>query len=140
MNHAEPAAALDTRSVVVEREFAHAAEKIWRALTQPHLIQEWLMQSDFLPKVNHSFKFTADWGSVDCRVLEVEPHQSLSYTWNAYGLESVVVWTLIPTKSGTLLRMEQAGFRMDQEQAFQGAKFGWAKFFEGLENSLQRNN
>jgi uncharacterized protein YndB with AHSA1/START domain len=30
----------ETRSVVVERDIAFPPEKIWRALTQPHLIQE----------------------------------------------------------------------------------------------------
>ena len=43
------------------------------------------------------------------------------------GLESIVTWTLTPTRTGTHLRMEQAGFRRDQEQAYQGAKFGWQK-------------
>ena len=45
----------ETRSVVVEREFPFPPEKIWRALTQPHLIEEWLMQNDFMPAVGHRF-------------------------------------------------------------------------------------
>jgi uncharacterized protein YndB with AHSA1/START domain len=36
----------ETRSVVVERG-SSSAGKIWRALTQPHLIEEWLMKNDF---------------------------------------------------------------------------------------------
>ena len=131
-------AATETRSVVVEREIAHPPEKIWRALTQPHLIEAWLMKSDFAPVVGHDFKFTADWGSVDCQVTAVEPNRTLAYTWGAYGLESVVTWTLTPTAAGTHLRMEQAGFRADQEQAYQGAKFGWTKFLGALEEVLAR--
>jgi len=126
----------ETLSVVVERVMPFPAEKIWRALTQPHLIEEWLMKSDFKPAVDHRFNFRADWGSVDCRVLEIEPHRTLSYSWAAYGLESVVTWTLTPTRTGTQLRMEQAGFRPDQEQAYQGAKFGWRQFFGKLEEVL----
>jgi uncharacterized protein YndB with AHSA1/START domain len=132
----EPSA--ETRTVVVEREIPHPPEKIWRALTQPHLIEEWLMQNDFEPRVNHRFKFTADWGSVDCRVLEVEPNRTLSYTWGALGLGSVGTWTLTPTSTGTHLRMEQAGFRPDQEQAYQGARYGWKKFLSALEQTLAR--
>lgn len=130
--------ATETRSVVVEREVAFPPEKIWRALTQPHLIEEWLMKSDFQPVVGHSFNFRADWGAVDCQVQEVEPNRTLSYTWGAYGLESVVTWTLTPTSTGTHLRMEQQGFKPDQTQAFQGAKFGWQQFFAKLEQVLAR--
>ena len=54
------------------------------------------------------------------------------------GLESVVTWTLTPTSTGTHLRMEQSGFRPDQQQAYQGAKYGWQKFFANLEQVLAR--
>ncbi|MBB3912755.1 SRPBCC family protein [Rhizobium fabae] len=128
----------ETRSVVIEREMPFPAEKIWRALTQPHLIQEWLMKSDFKPAVDHRFHFNADWGSVDCRVLEVEPNKTLAYSWGAYGLETVVTWTLTPTGTGTHLRMEQAGFRADQRQAYGGARTGWPQFFDKLEQVLAR--
>jgi len=128
--------ATQTRSVVVEREIPFPPEKIWRALTQPHLIEAWLMKNDFKPVVDHSFSFSADWGAVDCKVLEVEANRSLAYTWAAYGLESVVTWTLTPSGAGTHLRMEQSGFRPDQEQAYQGATYGWRKFFAGLEQVL----
>jgi uncharacterized protein YndB with AHSA1/START domain len=130
--------ASETRSVVVERELGHAPEKIWRALTQPHLIAEWLMKGDFQPVIGHRFDFRADWGTVDCRVTEVEPHRKLAYTWEAMGLESVVTWTLTPSGNGTLLRMEQVSFRPDQEQAYQGARFGWPRFFAAMEQLLQR--
>ena len=130
--------ATETRSVVVEREMPYPPEKIWRALTQPHLIEEWLMKNDFTPVVGHRFDFRADWGSVECRVLAVEPNQTLSYTWGAYGLASVVTWTLTPTSTGTHLRMEQSGFRPDQQQAYQGAKRGWPQFFSNLEQVLAR--
>ena len=128
----------ETRSVVVEREIPFPLEKIWRALTQPHLIEEWLMQNDFKPAVDHRFSLRADWGAVECQVLSVEPNKTLSYTWAAFGLESIVTWTLTPTSKGTHLRMEQQGFRPDQQQAFQGAKHGWARFFANLEQVLAR--
>jgi uncharacterized protein YndB with AHSA1/START domain len=125
-------------SVVVERETPHPPEKVWRALTQPHLIEEWLMKNDFEPVLDHRFNFRADWGAVDCRVLAVEPNKMLSYTWAAYGLESVVTWTITPTRTGSRLCMEQSGFRPDQRQAYQGAKGGWQRFFAALEQVLAR--
>lgn len=133
----------ETRSVVVEREFAHPPEKLWRALTQPHLIEEWLMKNDFAAVVGHRFNLRGDWGGVlDCEVLEAEPNETLSYSWNfkhddpAYNLESVVTFTLTPTRTGTRLRMEQRGFRPDQKQAFGGAQAGWRQFFGKLEEVL----
>ena len=124
---------IETRSVVLERDLPHPPEKIWRALTETSLIEQWLMKNDFAPTVGHPFKFSADWGSVDGKVLSAEPNKSLSYTWAAYGLESVVTWTLTPTSTGTHLRMEQSGFRPDQEQAYKGAQYGWQNFLNQLE-------
>ncbi len=128
----------DTRSVVVEREVPYPVERIWRALTQPHLIQEWLMKNDFAPTTGHKFEFRSDWGTIACQVKSVEPNKSLSYSWDAAGLESVVTWTLTPTPTGTHLRMEQVGFRPDQAQAYNGAKFGWKRFFGELEKVLAK--
>src|SRR3954465_9326875 len=69
--------ATEARSVVVEREIPHPPEKIWRALTQPHLIEEWLMKNDFKPVVDHRFNLRADWGSVDCHVLVGRAEQNI---------------------------------------------------------------
>jgi uncharacterized protein YndB with AHSA1/START domain len=128
--------ATETLSVVVEREVPFPPEKVWRALTQPQLIEKWLMKNDFKPVVDHAFTLRADWGAVDCKVLAVEPDKTLSYTWAAYGLESIVTWTLTPTSAGTRLRMEQSGFRPDQPQYYEGAKGGWQRFFAALEQVL----
>ena len=132
--------ATETLSVVVEREVPYPPEKIWRALTQPHLIEEWLMTNDFKAVVGHHFNLRADWGAVDCQVLEVEPNKTLSYTWAAYDLKSVVTWTLTPTSTGTHLRMEQSGFRPDQPRYYEGAKGGWQQFFAKLEQVLARTD
>jgi uncharacterized protein YndB with AHSA1/START domain len=143
MSAADP----ETVSVVVEREFAYPPEKLWRALTQPHLIEEWLMKTDFKPSVGHRFTLLGEWGGVlDCEVLALELNRSLSYTWNfahedkAYNLNSTVVFTLTKTAAGTHLRMEQSGFRPDQQQASGGAKHGWAKFFSNLETVLAKGD
>ncbi|MGE5625616.1 MAG: SRPBCC family protein [Bacillota bacterium] len=130
--------ATETLTVVTEREFAHPPEKVWRALTQPHLIEEWLMSNDFQPVVGHVFKLSAEWGSVDCKVLTVEPNKSLSYTWGAMGLASVVTFTLTPTAKGTQLRMEHSGFSPDRPQNYNGARYGWQKSFGNLEQVLAK--
>ena len=137
--------ATETRSVIVEREIPHPPEKIWRALTQPHLIEDWLMKNDFAPVVGHRFNLRRNPRPdlnivIDCQVVVVEPNKTLSYTWAAFGLESVVTWTLTPTSTGTHLRMEQSGFRPDQQQAYYGATSGWQQFFAALEQVLARTD
>jgi uncharacterized protein YndB with AHSA1/START domain len=141
--------AAETRSVVVEREMPFPPEKIWRALTQPHLIEEWLMKADLKPVVGHGFNLRMEPQPnrtfvFDCEVLAVEPNRRLSYAWNSSGdeaanaLKSVVTWTLTPTSTRTHLRMEQSGFRPDQPQYYHGAKGGWPRFVAALEQVVAR--
>jgi len=131
----------DTRTLVIERVFPHTPEKLWRALTETPLIAQWLLKNDFAPTVGHKFQFRSEpmpqWdGVIDCEVLVVDPLKQLSYSWNALGLESVVLFTLAPTQGGTHLRMEHSGFRADQQAAYSGANYGWQKFLGGLERVL----
>lgn len=127
-----------TKTVVVERDLPFPPDRVWRALTQPHLMAEWLMQSDFVPEVDRKFRFTPAWGEIDCRVLAIESGARLSYTWDARGLESVVTWTVTASSRGTHLRMEQSGFRLDQPQAYGGARMGWQRFLDSLDQVLAR--
>jgi len=131
----------EIRSVVVEKEFAHPPEKVWRALTQGDLIVQWLMENDFQPVVGRRFEFRMapmpQWdGVIHSEVLVAEPYERLVYRWDSLGLESIVAWTLTPTAGGTLVRMEQSGFGADQEAAYKGATYGWRSFFGKLEQVI----
>lgn len=131
-----------TRTLVIEREMPHPPEKIWRALTQSSLIEEWLMKNDFQPTVGHHFSFRAtpvpNWdGVVDCQVLVAEPHSRLSYSWGTMGMESVVAWILTPTSGGTHVRMEHSGFRSEEDASYKGANYGWQKFIGNLERVVE---
>lgn len=133
----------ETRTLVMERDFTHAPEKLWRAITQPHLIAEWLMPNDFAAEPGHRFILQSPgapgWsGRIDCRVLEIEPGRRLVYRWDTGGgeeamprFESVVTLTIEPIANGTRLRMEQSGFTNDNN--YNGAQFGWGRFLERLE-------
>jgi uncharacterized protein YndB with AHSA1/START domain len=136
----------ETKSIVVERVIPHAAEKIWRALTTPHLIAEWLMQNDFAADVGHRFTFRATpvpgWSGVtNCAVLTVERPRLLAYSWgdgseSDSGLKTVVTWTLEPEGSGTRVRMEHSGFRPHDERGFVGMGSGWPRILERLEKVI----
>jgi uncharacterized protein YndB with AHSA1/START domain len=130
-----------TRTLVIERELPHPPEKIWRALTQGSLIEQWLMANDFEASVGHRFTFRSTpvpgWnGIIDCEVKVVEPNIRLAYTWGSMGMESVVTFTLTPSAGGTQLRMEHSGFGADQDQAYKGASYGWKNFLGKLETVL----
>jgi uncharacterized protein YndB with AHSA1/START domain len=138
----------NTRTLVVERIFAHPPEKLWRALTESSLLAQWMMSNDFEPEVGHRFQFRTDpkpnWnGVVDGEVLVVEPLRSLSYNWGvgksetSNGLQWVVLWTLTPAEGGTHVRMEQSGFGPEQQANYQGARYGWQKFFGNLERVME---
>jgi uncharacterized protein YndB with AHSA1/START domain len=126
----------------------HAPEKIWRALTQAPLIAEWLMKNDFKPVVGHRFQFCATpvpgWkGVTNCEVLEIDEPRRLVYSWgdgteSDSGLRTVVAWTLAPTPDGTLVRMEQSGFRAVDEMGFKGMGSGWPRILDGLERIAGR--
>ena len=133
----------DTQSIVEERVMPHPPEKIWRALTQSTLIGHWLMDNDFKPEVGHRFTLRSQpqpgWnGTMNCEVKTVEPLRRLVYTWGdgtetANGLKTVVTWTLSAEAGGTRVRMEQSGFRPEDENNRRGAVYGWQHFVAGLE-------
>ena len=139
------------RSIIVERQMPHPPEKIWRALTEGSLIEQWLMKNDFQPVVGHRFNFRskpmAGWNGVsDCEVLVVEPLERLSWSQNASGeqaadgLHSIVTWTLTPTEGGTHVRMEQTGFRPQDEGGYQAMSFGWPRVLANLERVAGESN
>ncbi len=132
-----------TRTLVIEREMPHPPEKIWRALTQSPLVEEWLMKNDFQPVVGHRFSFRANpapnWnGIIDCEVLGVEATSRRSYSWGTMGRKSGVAWTLTPTKGGTHVRMEHSGFRSEEDASYKGATYGWNKFIGSLEQVVAK--
>ena len=136
-------AAENPGTLVVERIFPHPPAKLWRALTESTLLAQWMLNNDFEPEVGRRFQFRAEpkpnWnGIVDCEVLIVEPLRSLSYTWGVGDMHWVILWTLTPEENGTHVRMEQSGFSTEQKANYQGAKWGWQKFFSSLEHILEQ--
>jgi uncharacterized protein YndB with AHSA1/START domain len=121
-----------TESISFDFDLHHSPEKVWRALTDPALLAEWLLPVIGLklePGAAFTFKTQPHpgWdGTVNCRILEIEPKRKLSYKWVVgFGLDTVVTFTITPTESGTRLSLVQSGFKPDQKQNFGGARYGW---------------
>lgn len=120
-----------TESISFAFDLPHSPQKVWRALTDPELLAEWLLPVvDLQLDPGAAFTFKADpqpgWdGIVNCRFLEIEAHKKLSWTWVVGDIDTVVTFTLTPTESGTLLSLVQSGFKPDQKRNFGGARYGW---------------
>jgi uncharacterized protein YndB with AHSA1/START domain len=131
MNAADTTAPSQTESISFEFDLRHSPEKVWRALTDPVLLAEWLLPIVGLElEPGAAFTFSTQpypgWdGIVSCRILEIEARKKLSYTWSVPFLETVVTFTLTPTASGTRLALVQSGFKPGQKREFGGARYGW---------------
>ena len=131
MNPTDKTAQSQTDSISFEFDLHHVPDKVWRALTDPVLLAEWLLPVvDLQLEPGAAFTFKSQpypgWdGTVNCRFVEIEPNRKLSYTWSVPFLDTVVTFTLTPTTSGTRLTLVQSGFKADQKRESGGARYGW---------------
>ena len=138
------APATASKSIAVEYELPHPPEKVWRALTDPVLLTEWLLPVlDLKLEPAAAFTFKAQpqpgWdGIVNCRFIEIEAQQKLSWTWVVGDIDTVVTFTLTPTVSGTRLSLVQSGFKPHQKQNVGGARYGWKMMGGKLVDLLAR--
>ena len=133
-----------TDTLAMDFDLPHPPEKVWRALTDPALLAQWLLpvlDLELAPGAAFTFKTQPypGWdGTVSCRFLEIEPHRKLRYTWSVPFLETVVTFTLTPTATGTRLSLEQSGFKPEQKREFGGARYGWKMMGDKLAELLAR--
>jgi uncharacterized protein YndB with AHSA1/START domain len=144
MTAVENTAQSQSESISFEFELHHVPEKVWRALTDPVLLAEWLLPViDLKLEPGAAFAFKAQpqpgWdGSVNCRLVEIEAYRKLRYTWVVGDIDTVVTFTLTPTASGTRLSLVQSGFKSDQKRNSGGARYGWKMMGGKLVDLLAR--
>jgi uncharacterized protein YndB with AHSA1/START domain len=144
MTATENTAPSKTETLELEFELPHSPDKVWRALTEPALLAEWLLPVigfELQPETAFTFKTQPypGWdGIVNCRMLEIEPKKKLRYTWTVPFLDTVVTFALAPTASGTRLSIVQSGFKPEQKRESGGARYGWKMMGEKLVALLGR--
>jgi uncharacterized protein YndB with AHSA1/START domain len=144
MNLIDKTAPSQTESISFEFDLHHSPEKVWRALTDPVLLAEWLLPViglELAPGAAFTFKTQPQpgWdGIVNCRFLEIEAQRKLSWRWVVGDIDTVVTFTLAATASGTRLSLVHSGFRPDQKQNFGGARYGWKMMGGKLVDLLAR--
>jgi len=140
----EQTAAAQTESISFEFDLAHPPENVWRALTTPALLTQWLLpivELELAPGAAFTFRAEPQpgWdGVVNCRMLEIEQFRKLSYAWVVGDIDTVVTFELTPTASGTRLSLVQAGFKPHQKRNFGGARYGWKMMGGRLVDVLAR--
>ena len=144
MTFTDTTAPSQAEAIALEFDFHHPPEKVWRALTDPALLAEWLLPViDLKLECGAAFTFKTQpvggWdGIVHCRIAEIETHRKLSYDWGVGDMATVVTFTLTPTPSGTRLSLVHSGFKPDQKQNFGGARYGWKMMGGKLVDLLAR--
>jgi uncharacterized protein YndB with AHSA1/START domain len=144
MTPVDKTAESQSQSISFEFDLHHSPEKVWRALTDPVLLSEWLLPVFDLkldPGAAFTFKTQPQpgWdGTVNCRFVEIEAQRKLSWSWVVGDIDTVVTFTLTPTASGTRLSLVQSGFKPDQKKNLGGARYGWKMMGGKLVDLLAR--
>ena len=144
MTPTDKTAQAQSESLSLEFDLRHSPEKVWRALTDPELLAEWLLPAiglELEPGAEFMFKTQPypGWdGTVNCRFIEIEPQRKLTYTWTVPFLDTVVTFTLAPSALGTRLSLVQSGFTSDQKRESGGARYGWKMMGGKLVDLLAR--
>jgi uncharacterized protein YndB with AHSA1/START domain len=129
-----------TDAISFEVDLRHSPQKVWRAITDPALLAQWLLPVfEWKLEPGAAFLFKTEphppWdGRVRCQMLAIEPERELRYTWSVGDMEldTVVTFTLTPTATGTRLTLVQSGFQASQKQNWGGARYGWKMMSERL--------
>lgn len=131
-------------TITFEFDLPHAPTKVWRALTDPTLLAEWLLPAvglELEPGATFTFRRppVGGWdGIVHCRLLEIDAPRRISYTWVVGDLHTVVTFTLAAAADGTRMTLVHSGFTPDQRQNFGGARHGWRMMSDKLVALLAR--
>ncbi|MFI9636330.1 SRPBCC domain-containing protein [Nocardia sp. NPDC051929] len=109
---------LNPAAVELGSFFRQPPEAVWRALTEPDLLQRWLLRpTGFAASVGTRFRFIIPESATEqilCEVLAVRPYEQLTYSWDypqaEFPARWVVDWMLQTQGRGTRLLLTQTGF------------------------------
>ncbi len=106
--------------IIVRRDFSHSPARVWRALTEPQLIRQWMAVGDYPmtrceidPRAGGTFHY--EWGGADGNsfffsgpVLKVEPPYHMSHIEHFNGnpaMAASITTDLAPHDGGTRMTM-----------------------------------
>jgi uncharacterized protein YndB with AHSA1/START domain len=92
----------------IERTLEHDQEAVWRMLTDPSLLPQWLAPGDLSLNKGGAAKlnFPESGTNVESVVTEVEPPRLIEYSWSSPGEpDRPLRWEAAATKGGTQLSL-----------------------------------
>ncbi|MDD9972090.1 MAG: SRPBCC family protein [Myxococcales bacterium] len=122
-------------TLVLEREYPVPCREVWRALTEPDLLSEWLGHVTIDPRVGGTFEI--DFGGEDRaggRILRLEPLRMLEFEWGEQSSSSVVRFELMETEDGTRLVLTHA---LQSESVSRSTAPGWHAHLDLFEGTLR---
>ncbi|WP_024806056.1 SRPBCC domain-containing protein [Nocardia sp. BMG51109] len=141
----------DLTGIELDHFYPHPPQKVWRALTTPGLMAQWMMEpTGFEPVVGTVFRMRGTpmpsvgfSGDIRCEVLEATSPERLSISWNDANADRetgwVVTWQLRPEGTGTRMLLSHTGFDPDdatQQLSRKIMRGGWPGMFERLARTL----
>jgi uncharacterized protein YndB with AHSA1/START domain len=124
-----------------ERRFAHPAERVWRAITEPEQLREWfpaVVTFDLTPGAKLVFAPTAEQrrrydlpevSAPNGEITQVDPPRLLEYTWG----EEILRWELTADGDGCRLVFTNV---FDDRDSAAPAGAGWHAGLEVVEAQL----
>ena len=137
---------MNNEPFVIERTYNAPVNKVWKALTDRDLMQQWYFNiAAFKPEVG--FEFTFDGGSKEktythlCKVLEVVPNKKLSYSWRYKDYEgnSVVTFELFDEGEKTRLKLTHTGLETFPQVSKDFAKESFAQGWTYITGTSLKN-
>ncbi|MTE13357.1 SRPBCC family protein [Nocardia aurantiaca] len=115
---------LNPAAVELGSFFRPPPDAVWRALTEPDLLERWLLRpTGFAASVGTHFRFIIPDSSINeiiCEVLAARRCKQLTYSWMypraEYPARWIVDWTLQPQGRGTRLLLTQTGFDIEDRR------------------------
>ena len=99
--------------------YPYPIHKVWQAISDRRILNTWMMNNDFEPRLGHKFKFEREplpgiKTVIQCEVVELNEPKRLAYTWKdeITSEPTLVIWTLTPVEGGTQLQLKhlQTGY------------------------------
>ena len=115
----------DPSRVEVSRFFSHPPDVVWRALTEPDLVERWLMQSTgFVGATVGTHVLlsvpSSDSAEIACEVVSAVPMESMTWSWTDLRAERpsrwFVTWDVHAHGRGTRLFISHTGFDIDDKR------------------------